>query len=55
MRGAQNFALEAAKEITIAALQNCQNQVNGELGDYAAKYFEDVYNKVYELAQSKEE
>lgn len=52
MRDAQRFALEAAKEITIAALQGCENQINLDLGGLAADYFEAVYNKVFELAQN---
>ena len=54
MRNAQEFALNAAKEITIAALHGCDNQVNGDLGDYAANYFEAVFRKVFELAKNNE-
>ena len=51
MHNAQSFALEAAKEITIAALQGCKNQVNLDLGGLAADYSEAVYNKVFKLAR----
>lgn len=53
MTDAKSRALEAAKEITIAALQGCKDQVNAELGPWAANYFEAVYNKVYELASAE--
>ena len=53
MYASQKFALETAKEITIAALQGCRDQVNGDLGVYAARYFEEVYKKVLELAKNE--
>lgn len=51
MRDSQQFALQTAKEITIAALQNCKEQVSCNLGENAAQYFETVYQKVLELAK----
>lgn len=55
MINAKEYALETAKEITIAALQGCHDQVNADLSAYAAKYFETVYNKIYKLAQDNED
>ena len=53
MRKTKEFALEAAKEITIAAVQGCHDQIPGALGELAADYFEAVYNKIYELAKDE--
>lgn len=48
MERAENFALDAAKEITIAALQNGHCFQN-DSGICTAEYFETVYKKILEL------
>lgn len=49
MNRPSDFALVAAKEITIAALQNTDIGIF-ENGDLVASFFETVYNKVEEIA-----
>lgn len=53
MRDAQKLAIEAAKEITIAAMQGSETPLT-VAGDTAANFYEAIYNKVFELA-SKEQ
>ena len=50
-----SFALDAAKEITIARVSNATVSPNKEGGENVAEFFEAIYNKVLELAKSGQE
>lgn len=50
MNQEKHFALEAAKEITIAALGN-KDCFGGDMGAYTAEFFETVYNKILSLTK----
>lgn len=54
MTGCQKYALDAAKEITIAKLNSSDMAPTENNGKNVANFFEAVYKKVLELAESDE-
>lgn len=54
MNDIQKYALDTAKEITIAALSH-GNCFPGDSGVGVADYFEIVYDKILELAQQAQD
>ena len=52
MSRAVNYALEAAKEITIARVSNTNLSVTKEGGERVADFYEAVYNKILEIANN---
>lgn len=53
MRDAQKYALDAAKEITIAAFHNYSETVDELCGKDTVKFFETVYSAILKLAQDE--
>ena len=51
MRDAQKYALDAAKEITIAAFHNYSETVDELCGKDTVNFFETVYSAILKLAQ----
>lgn len=49
MTSVQKYALDAAKEITIAQVSSNNFPANSPNGEAAAEFFEQVYNKVLSL------
>ena len=47
----RKIAIEAATQITIAAVQTLERQSGADCGSDAAEYFEAVFKKIYALAQ----
>lgn len=53
MNRPHDYAVEAAKEITIAAMQHSGDRTPWLNGDNVASFFETVYNKIYEIAKEQ--
>lgn len=51
MRQTEKYAIDAAKEITIALLQNTQAHPNKAGGENVGDFFQAVYSKVLEIAK----
>lgn len=51
----QSFALEAAKEITVAALQGGDHTVVGDTGEDVALFYESVYRKILKLSSETDD
>lgn len=51
MQKPQKYAIDTAKEITIALLQNTQAYSTGEGGESVGDFFQAVYRKVLEIAK----
>lgn len=54
MTSAQKYAMEIAREVTIARAGNSSIAVNAEAGKDMGDYFEQIYKKAYELASKDE-
>lgn len=52
MRHTEKYAIDAAKEITVALLQNTQVHTNREGGENVGDFFQAVYAKVLEIAKN---
>lgn len=55
MRRASEYALVAAKEITIARVGNTNLAISKEGGENVAAFFEAVYKKVLEITKEADE
>lgn len=51
MKNPMQFALDAAKDITIAAVSSDTNVGAWQCGDLVAEFFDAVYKKVLEIAK----
>lgn len=51
MTSAQEYALNAAKEITVARMSNTNLSIGKDGGDHVAEFFEAIYKTVLELAK----
>lgn len=51
MDRSDRYALDAAKEMTIAKLSNANITINSESGKHVADFFEEIYKKVSEIAK----
>lgn len=49
-----NYALEAAKEITISRVSNTTIAVTKEGGEHVADFYEAVFKKILEIAKQAE-
>lgn len=54
MKSSLEYALDAAKEITIARMGNTNISVNKGGGDLVADFYERIFIKVKELAQEND-
>lgn len=54
MDNANVYALDAAKEITIARMTNVSIAANKVGGENVAEFYETVYRKILELAKESE-
>ena len=55
MNKPKEYAIEAAKEITVSALSGNPNVDPWQCGETVAEFFETVYNKVLEIAKDIQE
>lgn len=55
MDRSDRYALDAAKEMTIAKLSNANIIINSESGKNVADFFEEIYKKVSEIAKKVED
>ena len=55
MDRAGKYALDAAKEITIARMSNTEIRVTKEGGANVAAFYEEIFNKIRELSQKIED
>lgn len=49
-----SYALEAAKEITVARVGNTNLGINKAGGEQVAEFYEAIYKKILELAKNEE-
>lgn len=54
MDHAMRYALDAAKEITIAKMGNSETRANKEGGKSVAEFYEEVFKKILELEKGAE-
>ena len=55
MNRPDRYALDATKEITIAAMQSSSEKTPWANGADVAAFFETVYSKIYEIAKREED
>ncbi len=51
MNRPKQYAIDAAKEITIAAMSSTENAAPWMCAENVAEFFEAVYNKILEIAE----
>lgn len=48
------YALDAAKEITIARVSNATTVPNKDAGEQVADFYEEIFNRIKKIAQEAE-
>ena len=51
MESTLKYALDSAKEITVARMGNTNLQINKDGGESAAAFYEEIFKKVLELSR----
>lgn len=55
MDRASKYALDAAKDITVARMANTTISPGKQGGENVAEFFEAIYNKIFEIAKNATE